>query len=44
MISIKRISRKDLREVDRREMELMKRMLILRQREKVRSRGVPGKT
>jgi hypothetical protein len=29
--------------VDRREIELMKRMLLLRQREKVRSRGAPKK-
>jgi hypothetical protein len=35
---------KDLREVDRREMELMERMWLLRQREKVRRRGVMGKT
>jgi hypothetical protein len=44
IISLSRRSRKDLRAVDRREMELMKRMLLLFQRERGRKKEIPGGT
>jgi hypothetical protein len=43
MISLRRRSRKDLRVVDRRDMDLMERMWLLQQREKNKKKGSFGK-
>jgi hypothetical protein len=43
-ISLRRRSKKDLRAVDRRQMELMKRMLLLLQRARGRRKEIPGGT
>jgi hypothetical protein len=44
VISLRRTSGKDLRVVDKREMELMERMLLLLQRARGKRKEIPGGT